>query len=109
MVWLLHFAVCHLERWIPLQRTEIDFSKVTGLKVIALRENNPTLATMKLSRTWGTRRPSRVSVLLSSGVEDFVYACYDAVDVLGRGLPVADADSHGAMATPGCSSEEGFA
>jgi hypothetical protein len=26
----------------------------------------------------------------------FVYACYDAIDVLGRGLPVADADSHGA-------------
>src|SRR5260370_31215605 len=31
MVWLLHFAVCHLDRRIPVQRMEIDFSKLTGL------------------------------------------------------------------------------
>ena len=43
-----------------------------------------------------------------SGLEDFVYACYDAVNVLGRGLPVADADSHGATTVPGGAGEEGF-
>jgi hypothetical protein len=41
-------------------------------------------------------------------VEDFVYAGYDAINVLGRGLPVANADSHGATAVPGGSGEEGF-
>jgi hypothetical protein len=41
-------------------------------------------------------------------VEDFVYAGYDAINVLGRGLPVADADSHGATTVPGCAGEEGF-
>jgi hypothetical protein len=48
------------------------------------------------------------SFFISCGVEDFVYAGYDAINVLGRGLPVANADSHGATAVPGGSGEEGF-
>ena len=50
------------------------------------------------------------SIIISScGVEEFVYACYDAINVLGRGLPVADADSYGATTVPGSAGEEGFA
>jgi len=48
------------------------------------------------------------SVLRSCRMQDSIYACDDAIDVLRRCLPVADADSHGATAVPGCSGEESF-
>ena len=54
-------------------------------------------------------RMIRSSFLSSCGVEEFVYACYDAINVLGRGLPVADADSYGATTVPDSAGDEGFA
>ena len=46
--------------------------------------------------------------MLSFTLQNSGYGFYDAGYIVIRGLPVADADAHGAAAAPGCAAKKCF-